>query len=348
MESKKLVKMRSGLDFEAPLIELEGKIAELERFSALAEVDLSDEIGKLKERASRLKKEIYTNLSPWQRVLLARHPQRPLFTDYLKLIFTDFMELHGDRTFRDDPAMVTGLARLDHYKVMIIATRKGRTTEERMKYNFGCPHPEGYRKSLHKMELAERFHIPIITFINTPGAYPGIGAEERGQAHAIAKNLFEMSRLKTTIISIVIGEGGSGGALALGVGDKLAILENAYFSVISPEGCAAILWKDSSRAPEAARALKLTAQDLLGFGIVDEIIPEPLGGAQRDYQTTAENIKKTLLRYLGELEGIPIPHLLASRYEKYSRIGKFIEEQSVVLAMVDNKPTQPNPNSSVQ
>lgn len=312
-----------GLDFEAPLIELEEKIKELQSFSNLAEVDLSKEIKTLQTRADHLKIEIYKNLTPWQRVLLARHPQRPDFTDYVNLLFTDFVELHGDRTFRDDPAIMCGLARVNDYKVMVIGTRKGKTTSERITCNFGCPHPEGYRKALHKMQLAEKIHLPIITLINTPGAYPGIGAEERGQAHAIARNIFEMSRLKTPIIAVVTGEGGSGGALAIGVGDKLAIMENAYYSVISPEGCAAILWKDAAKAPEAASALKLTPAALKELGIIDEIIPEPPGGAHRDYQTAAKNIKSVLTRYLSELTTIPIEQLIAGRYEKYRRLGQF-------------------------
>ncbi|MEK7448414.1 MAG: acetyl-CoA carboxylase carboxyltransferase subunit alpha [Planctomycetota bacterium] len=314
-----------GLDFEAPILELERKIAELESFSGLAEVNLSEEIKKLRERANKLKQEIYKNLVPWQRVQIARHPQRPLGTDFINLIFTDFYELYGDRTFRDDKAMITGFARINGHPVMVIANRKGKTTRERLSCNFGSPHPEGYRKAMLKMKLAEKFHRPVICLINTPGAYPGIGAEERGQAWVIAQNIFEMSRLKTPVICVVIGEGGSGGALAIGIGDKLAILENAYFSVISPEGCAAILWRDGSKAPEAAKVLKLTAHDLLKLGIVDEIIPEPLGGAHRDSQWTANVLKQTLLRYLEELKSVPLATLLEQRYEKYRRIGQFLE-----------------------
>jgi len=319
------IQQRANLDFEAPINELESKIRELENFSKMAEVDLSEEINKLHARADKLKTEIFKNINSWQRILLARHPQRPDFPDYIKLIFTDFMELHGDRGFRDDPAIISGFARLENYKVMIIGTHKGKTMRERMACNFGCPHPEGYRKALSKMQLAEKFNIPVITFINTPGAYPGIGAEERGQAQAIAKNIFEMSRLRIPVICLLIGEGGSGGALALGVGDKLTILENAYFSVISPEGCAAILWKDSKNAPQAAEALKLTPQYLQQLGIIDEIIPEPLGGAHRDQQGAANNIKSTLLRYLKELTATPIDTLIEKRYDKYRNIGKFIE-----------------------
>lgn len=330
-----------SLDFEAPIIELEKKIAELESFSSLAEVDLSEEIKKLRTRADKLKKDIYKNLTPWQRVLLARHPKRPLVTDFIRIIFTDFCELHGDRAFRDDRALISGLGRIEDQKVMIIATRRGKDTRERVMCNFGSPHPEGYRKAMLKMQLAEKFHIPIVTFINTPGAYPGIGAEERGQALAIARNLFEMSLLRTPIICIVIGEGGSGGALAIGVGDKLLILENAYFSVISPEGCAAILWRDGSRAPEAAKALKLTAQDLSKLDIVDEIVPEPAGGAHRDYKTTAETLKQTILRYLAELKTIPLDTLIQQRYEKYRRIGQFLEGQVVMVNSQSNVGTKP-------
>jgi acetyl-CoA carboxylase carboxyl transferase subunit alpha len=322
----------NNLDFESPIVALEKKIAELENFSSMAEVDLSDEIGKLRQRADRLKTEIYKNLSPWQRVLLARHPNRPVATDFINLIFTDFVELFGDRSFHDDKAIICGLGKINDYKVMLVANRRGKTTQERIVTNFGCPHPEGYRKSLLKMQMAEKFKLPIITLINTPGAYPGIGAEERGQAHAIARNIFEMSRLRTPIICVVTGEGGSGGALAIGVGDKLVIMENAYFSVISPEGCAALLWRDSNKAPEAARALKLTSKDLFQLGIADEIIPEPLGGAHRDYKTAAENLKQAILRYLAELTLLPTETLVQKRYEKYRAIGKFMEKQQQVVS----------------
>ncbi|MBI4713471.1 MAG: acetyl-CoA carboxylase carboxyltransferase subunit alpha [Planctomycetes bacterium] len=317
-----------GLDFEAPITALERKIAELESFSAIAEVDLSEEIKKLRTRAERLKTEIYKNLSPWQRVLLARHPLRPPVQYFINLAFTDFVELYGDRCFRDDRAILSGPAKIDGQEVMLIATRKGKTTRERLAYNFGSPHPEGYRKALLKMQLAAKFGLPIISLINTPGAYPGIGAEERGQAHIIAKSIFEMSQLRVPIICIVVGEGGSGGALAIGVGDRFAILENAYFSVISPEGCAAILWKNSSKAPDAAKALKLTSKDLKELGIVDEVIPEPVGGAHRDYKTTAENMKQYILKCLAELRQIPMDTLIQQRYEKYRKIGKFVENNN--------------------
>ena len=323
-----------GLDFETPILELEHKIAQLEGFSRIAEIDLSDEIKKLRARASYLKKDIYKNLTPWQRVLLARHQSRPQVTDYIHLLCgNDFVPLHGDRSFRDDPAMVCGLAKIGAHKVMLIGTRKGKNIHERVTCHFGCPHPEGYRKAQLKMKLAEKFNLPIVTLIDTPGAYPGIGAEERGQALIIAQNIFEMSHLQTPIICVVIGEGGSGGALAIGVGDHFAIMENAYFSVISPEGCAAILWKSNAKAPEAAKVLKLTSYDLLSLGIVDEIIPEPLGGAHRDYNTTADNLKKSLLTALDKLHTIPIDALVQQRYEKYRKIGHFLETQQKDLQL---------------
>ena len=323
-----------GLDFETPILELEHKIVQLEGFSRIAEIDLSDEIKKLRARAGYLKKDIYKNLTPWQRVLLARHQSRPQVTDYIHLLCgNDFVPLHGDRSFRDDPAMVCGLAKIGAHKVMLIGTRKGKNIHERVTCHFGCPHPEGYRKAQLKMKLAEKFNLPIVTLIDTPGAYPGIGAEERGQALIIAQNIFEMSHLQTPIICVVIGEGGSGGALAIGGGDHFAILENSYFSVISPEGCAAILWKSNAKAPEAAKVLKLTSYDLLSLGIVDEIIPEPLGGAHRDYNTTADNLKKSLLTALDKLHTIPIDALVQQRYEKYRKIGHFLETQQKDLQL---------------
>jgi len=316
-----------GLDFEAPILELERKIVQLEGFSKIAEIDLTEEINKLRARANYLKKEVYKNLTPWQRVLLARHQLRPQIHDYISLICDDFVELRGDRSFRNDPAMVCGMANIDGQKIMLIGTRKGKTITDRVACNFGCPHPEGYRKAALKMKMAEKFGFPIVTLIDTPGAYPGIGAEERGQAWIIAKNIFDMSALRTPIICIVVGEGGSGGALAIGVGDHFAIMENAYFSVISPEGCAAILWKSNTKAPEAARVLKLTSFDLLQLGIVDEIIPEPLGGAHRDYKTTAENLKKVILTNLTKVCAVPIDQLLEKRYAKYRKLGQFMEQQ---------------------
>lgn len=316
------------MDFETPILELEHKIAQLERFSKIAEINLSDEIGKLRIRANYLKGDVYKNLTPWQRVLLARHQSRPQSTDFIRLICgNDFVPLHGDRSFRDDPAMVCGLGKIGGRKAMIIGTRKGKNINERVACHFGCPHPEGYRKAQLKMKLAEKFHLPVVTLIDTPGAYPGIGAEERGQALIIAQNIFEMSHLRVPIICVVIGEGGSGGALAIGVGDHFAILENAYFSVISPEGCAAILWKSNAKAPEAAKVLKLTSYDLLSLGIVDEIIPEPLGGAHREYNIAAENLHKSLAAALDKTSKIPINTLVGMRYEKYRKIGQFVESQ---------------------
>ena len=314
------------LDFERPIIELEDKIEELKRFQEEKKVDLSLTIESLTQKLENLKKEIYGNLTPWQKVQIARHPQRPLTLDYVRMITSDFIELHGDRLFRDDKAIVCGFCKIDSYKVMLIGHQKGHDTKENLYRNFGCAHPEGYRKALRCMKLAEKFKLPVVSFIDTPGAYPGIGAEERGQALAIAENLRAMSSLKTQILVCVIGEGGSGGALGIGVGDRILMLENAYYSVISPEGCASILWRDSSQAELAAKALKLTAQELLELGIIDEIIPEPLGGAHRDPQTAANNLKEAILRNLSELLKIDIETLIDQRYKKYRKIGVFKEE----------------------
>ena len=284
-------------------------------------IDLSSEIKKLDEKLSKLKKETYVNLSAWQKVQLARHPLRPYTLDYISMIMSDFVELHGDRLFSDDKAMICGLARIDNIKVMVIGHQKGRDTKENLKRNFGCAHPEGYRKALRVMQMAEEFDLPVVVFIDTPGAYPGIGAEERGQSHAIALNLREMTSIGVPIIATVIGEGGSGGALGVGIADKVAVLENAYYSVISPEGCAAILWKDGSKAPQAAQVLKLTGSDLLKMGIIDEVIPEPLGGAHRDPQATAANIKESVLKNLKELKSLEKEELLKLRYKKFRSIG---------------------------
>lgn len=311
----------AGLDFEKPIIELEKKIQELKNFIADKQIDLSSEVRRLEERLEHLKKETYGNLTAWQRVQIARHPQRPYTLDYINLIMSGFVELHGDRSFGDDKAIVCGLAKLDDQKIVAMGHQKGKDTKENLKRNFGCAHPEGYRKALRVMQLAEKFNLPIIIFIDTPGAYPGIGAEERGQAQAIAFNLREMSSLAAPIVAIVIGEGGSGGALGIGVADKVCVLENAYYSVISPEGCAAILWKSGSKAPEAAEALRLTAQDLLNMGIIDEIVPEPLGGAHRDPQKTAEFLKETINRNLRELKALNKESLLKLRYKKFRKIG---------------------------
>jgi len=323
--------MRYYLEFERPIEELELKIDELKRISDGKDIDISSEIKKLEKKVKDLRSEIFSSLSPWQKTLVARHPDRPYTLDYINLITTDFIELHGDRRFADDPAIVAGVAKINAVPVMIAGHQKGRGTKERIFRNFGQPNPEGYRKALRIMKFAERFKRPVITFIDTPGAYPGIGAEERGQAEAIACNLMEISRLRTPVISIVIGEGGSGGALALGIADRLFMLEHASYSVISPEGCAAILWKkngdlgteDFSRA---ADALKLTAQDLLNFKIIDGIIPEPLGGAHRDPEGMAKNIAEFITNALEELKTKTINKLLEERYRRFRKIGTFTEE----------------------
>ena len=310
----------AGLDFEKPIIELEKKIEELRNFVSDKSIDLSSEIKRLEVKLEHLKKETYGNLTAWQKVQLARNPKRPYTLDYINMLMTDFIELHGDRAFSDDKALVCGLAKLDKEKLVVMGHQKGRDTKENLKRNFGCAHPEGYRKALRVMQMAAEFGLPIVIFIDTPGAYPGIGAEERGQSQAIALNLREMSCIATPIIAIVIGEGGSGGALGIGVADKVCVLENSYYSVISPEGCAAILWKDGSKAPEAANVLKLTAEDLLKMEIIDEIVPEPLGGAHRDPEKTAEEVKKVISRNLKELKAKSIEELLKSRYKKFREI----------------------------
>ncbi|MBI3098764.1 MAG: acetyl-CoA carboxylase carboxyltransferase subunit alpha [Planctomycetes bacterium] len=312
-------------EFEQPIYELERKIAELEAFSARNKVDLSTEISIFRARLETVRKSVFAGLTAWQRVQLARDKNRPLSTDYIHHLFSDFVELHGDRAFADDAAIVTGFGRINGHKVLLVGHRKGKTTRERSACNFGSAHPEGYRKALLKMRLAEKFRLPIVCLIDTPGAYPGIGAEERGQSSAIAVNLLEMSRLQTPIVCIVIGEGGSGGALGIGVGDRLSIMENAYFSVISPEGCAAILWKDGAKASFAAEVLKLTPRDLHALGIMDEIIPEPPGGAHRDHAGAAANLRSFLMRTLDELCALPMEALLQRRYERHRRIGKFLE-----------------------
>lgn len=311
----------AGLDFEKPIVELEKKIDELKRFTAEKKIDLSAEVKRLEEKLGALKKETYSSLNPWQKVQLARHPQRPYTMDYVSILMTDFIELHGDRVFGDDKALICGLAKFDGKKVVVIGHQKGRDTKENLKRNFGCAHPEGYRKALRVMQLAEQSNLPVIIFIDTPGAYPGIGAEERGQSQAIATNLREMTGIGVPIIATVIGEGGSGGALGIGIADRVFVLENSYYSVISPEGCAAILWKDGSKAPLAAEALKLTGQDLLKFGIIEGIIPEPLGGAHRDPQKTAQNLKEVITKNLKELLLYDRQELLRLRYKKFRSIG---------------------------
>lgn len=320
--------MRFYLDFEKPIQELELKIEELKKLSDDSDIDLSQEIKKLNKKLKELKVEIFSNLTPWQKTQIARHPERPYTLDYVSMIFDEFIEIHGDRRFGDDPAIVAGIGKIEKQSFALIGHQKGRTVKERVYRNFGQAHPEGYRKALRLMKLVERFYIPVITMIDTPGAYPGIGAEERGQAEAIATNLMEMSLLKSPIISVVIGEGGSGGALALSVCDKIFMLENSIYSVISPEGCAAILWKKNSDVgveeySKAAEELKLTAQDLKKFNIIDDIIPEPLGGAHRDPQDTAKKIKTAILNAFKELKNKTIDELLRDRYNKFRKIGNF-------------------------
>ena len=313
------------LDFEKPLLELERQIEELKRVGEEREIDVAEELGLLQGKLDALREDIYRNLTPMQRVSVARHPRRPYTLDYLGSIFTDFVELHGDRLYRDDLAVVGGWARLGGTSVMVIGHQKGRDTRENIRRNFGMPHPEGYRKALRLMHLAVRFHAPIITLIDTPGAYPGLGAEERGQSEALATNLLEMAMLATPILAVVIGEGGSGGALALGLADRVLMFENSVYSVISPEGCAAILWKDASQRERAAEALKLTAADLLQFRIIDEIIPEPLGGAHQDPDAAGEALREALLRHLGELRKVRPEKLIRRRAEKYAGMGVFTE-----------------------
>lgn len=309
-----------ALDFEKPLIEVEKKIEELKTLASDSN-EASSELAKLEKKAEKLRKSIFSNLTNWHRTQLSRHPNRPYSLDYIDIIFDDFIELHGDRNFRDDPAIVGGLARLDGMTVVVIGHQKGRNTNEKIHRNFGMPNPEGYRKALRLMEMAERFNKPVITLIDTPGAYPGIGAEERGQGEAIARNLREMSTLRVPIVCTVIGEGGSGGALALGVGDIIQMMENSIYSVISPEGCAAILWKSNEKAADAADSLKITAQDLLRLGIIDRIVPEPPGGAHRDFNSAAKNLKESLASSLSELKDIPPDDLLERRYEKFRKFG---------------------------
>lgn len=314
------------LDFERPVIELERKIKDMKDFAKDKNVEISREIEALEETLKKLQKDVYSNLSPWQRVQLARHPQRPHSLDYINLMTTDFVELHGDRAFADDKAVVGGFAKLDGEPVVIIGQEKGKDTKQKLFRNFGMMHPEGYRKALRLMLLSAKFDKPIIILIDTPGAYPGIGAEERGQAEAIAKNLKEMSRIPVPIIINIVGEGASGGALGIGVGDKIFMLENSWYSVISPEGCAAILWRDVSKSPQAAEALKLTAPHLLEIGVIDKIIPEPLGGAHRDYLKQAQILKEEILFALEKLKGLSKEQLLEKRIEKFRKMGQFIEE----------------------
>ncbi len=313
------------LEFEKPLADLDRQIDELKRVGEERGIDVNGELATLEQKLDTKRAEIYASLTPMQRVMVARHPRRPYTLDYLSSIFTDFIELHGDRLFRDDPAIVGGWARLAGQSVMVIGHQKGRDTRENIRRNFGMPHPEGYRKALRLMKMAEQFKAPVITLIDTQGAYPGLGAEERGQSEALARNILEMSVLETPIISVVIGEGGSGGALALGVSDRILMFENSVYSVITPEGCAAILWKDSTQRERAADALKLTADDLTRLGLVDEIIPEPVGGAHFDPEAAGESLRTVLIRHLTELRKIRGERLVKRRHEKYAAMGAYAD-----------------------
>ncbi len=315
------------LEFEKPIFELEKQIDELKKLAGERQLDVVKEIAPLEQKLVELREEIYKTLTPLQRVQVARSNKRPMTDDYIRLCFSDFIELHGDRAFREDAAIIGGWARLDAETVMVIGHQRGRDTKENLKRNFGMPHPEGYRKALRLMKLAEKFHVPVITFIDTPGAWPGLGAEERGQSEAIARNLFEMSRLETPIIATVIGEGGSGGALALGVADRVNMLENAVYSVISVEGAAAILWKDGKleNRERAATALRITAPDLFELRVIDEIIPEPPGGAHANHDLTAAALQETLLRQLDDLRRLKPDKLVRRRREKFLRMGQFVE-----------------------
>jgi acetyl-CoA carboxylase carboxyl transferase subunit alpha len=313
------------LEFERPLVELEKKIKEMRDYAAKTGVELEDDIKRLEEKSEELRRELYANLNRWQRVQLARHPSRPYTLDYITQMCSFFEEFHGDRNFADDTAIVAGPAMIDSYSVFIIGQQKGRGTKENLYRNFGMPNPEGYRKALRLMHLAAKFNKPVITLIDTPGAYPGLGAEERGQAEAIAHNLFEMSHLPVPIINVVIGEGASGGALGIGVGDRILMMENSWYSVISPEGCAAILWRDAVNAPEAAEAMKVTATDLLNLNIIDDIIKEPEGGAHSNAEAAAELVKKAIIIHLKQLLKIPVKRLIEQRIEKFSKMGAWEE-----------------------
>jgi acetyl-CoA carboxylase carboxyl transferase subunit alpha len=312
-----------ALAFEKPIFDLEQELAALSGDEETSKE--SSKVRKLQNQIAEVTRDLYDDLSPWETVQVARHQNRPYTGDYLSLVFDEFVELHGDRKFGDDRAMLAGFAKLDDQKVMVIGHQKGRTVKERTACSFGCAHPEGYRKAMQKMNLAAKHHLPVICFIDTPGAYPGIGAEERGQAWVIAENMYEMSRLETPIICVVIGEGGSGGALGIGVGDKIAMLQHSYYSVISPEGCAGILWKSHEFAPNAADALRFTSKHLPGLDVVDDVIPEPLGGAHRDHQQMAIQIKQYLVSSLRELQEKSMEDLLADRYQKFRKIGRYLE-----------------------
>jgi len=323
--------MKHHLDFEKPIAELQSKLEELKKHPEKHSLGISfeEEVGQIEKKIEETRRQIFLNLSAWDRIKIARHPKRPFTLDYLQTAFTDFTELHGDRLFAEDRAVVGGFACLGPHRVMVVGTQKGRDTKENIMRNFGSAHPEGYRKALRLMKLADKFGLPIISLIDTAGAYPGIGAEERHIAEAIAVNLREMTLLEVPIIAVVLGEGGSGGALGIGVADRVLVLENAYYSVISPEGCAAILWKDRSAAPKAAEALKITARHLLELGLVDEIVPEPLGGAHTDPDETAKTVRDVLLKHLEQVLAIPVLERLKQRYAKYRSFGHFIEKEPV-------------------
>ncbi|MFO1349428.1 MAG: acetyl-CoA carboxylase carboxyltransferase subunit alpha [Gammaproteobacteria bacterium] len=320
------------LDFERPIAELEAKLTELRKLIDDSELNIGEEMALLETKSKTLTASIFANLTPWQVAQLARHPDRPYTLDYIERIFTDFQELHGDRTFADDPAIMAGMARLEGRPVMVIGHQKGRGTKDKLRHNFGMPRPEGYRKAIRLMKLAERFRLPILTFIDTPGAYPGVGAEERGQSEAIARNLFEMARLRTPIICTVIGEGGSGGALAIGVGDRVYMLRYSTYSVISPEGCASILWKSADKAPDAADAMGITSDRIKQLKLIDAVIEEPLGGAHRDAAQMAETLKSTLLAALIEMDGLAIDALLEQRHQRLMDYGVFKEGAAASVA----------------
>ena len=313
------------LEFEKPILELETKIQELKQFAQVEQVDFSTEIARLEKKVARLQEEIFANLTAWQRTQIARHPNRPYALDYIRLMLTDFIELHGDRGFADDRAIVGGLARLEGMPLVVIGHQKGRDTKEKLARNFAMANPEGYRKALRLMRLAEKFGKPVLTLVDTPGAYPGIGAEERGQAEAIARNLREMSDLKVPIVVVITGEGGSGGALGIAVGDTVLMLGYAIYSVISPEGCASILWRDPAKAPEAAAAMGITAQTLKRLNLIDEIVPEPVGGAHRNHQDMATTLRGFLVKAFDRLNRIPVEELVEQRYQKFRRMGVFEE-----------------------
>lgn len=327
--SAKLPVSRHVLEFEKPLSRLEQQIHELEAMQDAKQTDYSKELRQLRTNYTSLLRKTYESLSPWETVQVARHPQRPLFKDYVELMCREFRELHGDRRYGDDPAIMCGLARTAGHKVMLIGHHKGRDTKEKVRCSFGLAHPEGYRKALRCMKLAEKFCLPVVCLIDTAGAYPGIGAEERGQAESIARNLLEMSRLKTPIVAVITGEGGSGGALGIGVADRVAMMEHAWYSVISPEGCSGILWKGGANAPEAASALKLTSKDLKQLGVIDSVVGEPLGGAHRDPHSAAHNLEQYLAKTLRELRRLKTETLLERRYQKFRNLGQFVEAGSL-------------------